>query len=313
MIIVFGSIHMDHNLRVRKFPKAGETALSSSYTLLPGGKGANQAFAAARQGAKTAIVAMVGDDGMGLRVLNHLKRNEVMTSGVARSEELPTGMASVIKDSKGENQIIVASGANTQISADQAPIDIFNEENLLLVQMEVPIEETKKVIRNAKAKGSKVILNLAPVAEISKDVLKDVDYLIVNSIEAHQLAKSLGLDLDTGVEKLASIFAKQGDLTCIITQGPKNVIAVQADGAGWSVPAADLGDKVVDTTGAGDCFCGTFAACLHEKKLFSEALRMATVASGLSCLSEGAQESYPYLADIEKKLESFEKVKRISV
>ena len=313
MIIVFGSIHMDNSLRVRKFPQAGETALSSSYSLLPGGKGANQAFAAARLGAKTAIVGKVGDDGMGLRVLNHLKRNEVMTSGVATSEDLPTGMASVIKNAKGDSQIIVASGANTQISAEQAPVDIFNDNNYLLVQMEVPVEETKRVIKNAKAKGTKIVLNLAPVAEISKDILQDVDYLIVNSIEARQLAKSLGFELDKDVKKLASIFAKQGDLTCIITRGPESVVAVQADGAGWNVPAIDLGEQVIDTTGAGDCFCGTFTACLHEKKLFSEALRMATVASGLSCMAEGTQESYPYSADIEKKLESFPKVKKIAV
>jgi ribokinase len=313
MIIVFGSINMDHNLQVRRFPKAGETVLSSSYTLLPGGKGANQSFAAARLGAKTAIVGIVGDDGMGLRVLNHLKRNEVMTSGVATSEDLPTGMASVIKNSKEENQIIVVSGANVQINAEQAPVDIFNENNILLVQIEVPIEQTKRVIKNAKAKGAKIILNLAPVAEISKDILQDVDYLIVNSIEARQLGQGLGVDIDTKAEKLAAIFAKQGDLTCIITRGPKGVVAVQADGTGWTLPSVDLGEHVRDTTGAGDCFCGTFAACLHEKKLFSEALRVSIVASGLSCMGEGTQESYPYLADIEQKLESFPKVKKIAV
>ncbi len=313
MIIVFGSIHMDHNLRVKKFPKAGETTLSSSYTLLPGGKGANQAFAAARLGSKTAIVGKVGDDGMGMRVLTHLKRNEVMTSGVATSEDLPTGMASVIRDAKGESQIIISSGANTQINAEQAPVDIFNDEKTLLVQMEVPVEQTKQVIKNAKAKGSTIILNLAPVAEISKDILEDVDYLIVNSIEAEQLGKSLGLDIKKDAKKLAAIFAKQGDLTCIITQGPKEVIAVQPNGVGWVVPSIDLGDQVIDTTGAGDCFCGTFAAGLDQKKLFSDSLRMATVASGLSCLSEGTQEAYPYLADIEKKLENFPKVQKIGV
>ena len=254
---------------------------------------------------------MVGDDGMGLRALNHLKRNEVMTSGVARAEELPTGMATVIRDSKGESQIIMALGANMEVSAEQAPDAIFNENNILLVQMEVPLEQTMEVIKNARAKGSQIILNLAPVAEISKEILSQVDYLIVNSIEAYQLGKGLGIDIDKEPQKLASTLAKLGDLTCIVTRGPKGCVAVKKGGETLSLEGMPLGDEAIDTTGAGDCFCGSFAAGFHQKKPFEECLRVATVASGLSCMREGAQDSYPYLSDIEEKLENFPKPAKI--
>ena len=311
MIIVFGSINVDLNMKVKSFPKAGETILSDTYDLSPGGKGANQALAAARVGAKTAIVAKVGDDGMGLRVLNNLKRNEVMTSGVAKSEELPTGMAMVVKEKGGENRIIVASGANVEISAEQAPSDILHDGNILLAQMEVPMEQNAIVMKTAHDTGAKVILNLAPALEIPKKMLGLVDYLIVNQIEARQLADKLGVKADGNGTVLAQALAKEGDLTCILTMGPDGVVAVEPDGKGLQIEAMKLGDAAIDTTGAGDCFCGTFAACLHEKKPLAESLKMATIASGLSCKKEGTQDAYPYLEEINEMMESFPEAKAI--
>jgi ribokinase len=303
MIIVFGSINMDLNLKLKRFPESGETVLSPSYTMTPGGKGANQAMAAARAGAKAAIIGKIGDDGPGLRILKHLKRNEVITSGVATSNDFPTGMAVVAKERNGENRIVVASGANIEVSADQAPIEVFNDKNVLLVQMEVPTEQNALVMHNAKDRGAKVIMNLAPALAIPKALLSLVDYLIVNQIEARQLAKKLKVDIDGDTTKLAQTLAKEGSVICIVTLGPEGVVAVKPDGQGLKVPSMDV--DVVDTTGAGDCFCGTFAACIHEGQTLDAALRMATVASALSCRNEGAQASYPYLADIEEAMESF--------
>jgi ribokinase len=310
MIIVFGSINMDLNLKLKRFPEAGETVLLPSYTMTPGGKGANQAMAAARAGAKTAIIGKIGDDGPGMRILQHLKRNEVMTSGVATSNEFPTGMAMVAKEKNGENRIIVASGANLEVNAEQAPIEIFSEKNVLLVQMEVPMEQNAVVMKNAKDKGAKVIMNLAPALTIPKALLSLVDYLIVNQIEARQLAEKLGVNIDDDTTKLAQALAKEGNLTCIVTLGPEGIIAVEPNGKGLKIPSMKIED-VVDTTGAGDCFCGTFTACIHEGKDLNMALRMATVASGLSCRKEGTQPSYPYLADIEEAMEGFAKAKPI--
>lgn len=290
-------------MKVKRFPEAGETVLTPSYSSTPGGKGANQALAAARTGTKTALVGCVGDDGPGLRILNNLKRNEVITSGVAKSEDYPTGMAVVAKTKDGENRIMVASGANMVLSADQAPVDILHSKNLLLVQMEVPLEQNAVVMKHAHDNGAKVVLNLAPALKVPKPVLSLVDYLIVNQIEAKQLAKSLGLDSKKDTVQLAKEMAKQGNLTCIVTMGADGVVAMTQDGKGWKIPSMKL-DNVVDTTGAGDCFCGTFAACLHEGETLVKSLKMAVVASGLSCLKEGVQETYPYLGDVEDALET---------
>lgn len=307
MIIVFGSINMDMNLKVKSFPEAGETVLSHSYTMSPGGKGANQALAAARIGAKTALVGKVGDDGAGLRILNNLKRHEVMTSGVAKSEDFPTGMAVVSCDKSGDNRIMVALGANALVSAEQAPKDIFSPKNILLAQMELPLEQTAIVMKNAKEMGSKVILNLAPSLNVPKALLSLVDYLIVNQIEARQLGQRLGIDVAKGTEKLAKALSMEGKLTCIVTMGPDGVIAVEPNGKGYQIASMKL-DEVVDTTGAGDCFCGTFTACLHQGRDLKDSLQMATVASGLACTKVGALESFPYLSDIEEVLKDFPKV-----
>lgn len=291
-------------MKVKNFPEAGETIISETYSTSPGGKGANQALAAARIGAKTAIVGKVGDDAMGLRALNYLKRHEVMTSGVAKAEELPTGMAIITKEKGGENRIMVASGANLDVNAEQAPSDILHEGNMLLVQMELPMEQNAIVMKTAHDTGARVVLNLAPALAMPNNMISLVDYLIVNQIEARQLAEKLGISAENNSDKLAQALAKEGDLTCIITMGPDGVVCVSPDGTGLKIDALKLGDEAIDTTGAGDCFCGTFTACLHEGKSLSEALKMATAASGLSCKQEGTLESFPYLEDINEAMEN---------
>lgn len=305
MLIVFGSIYMDLNMKLRAFPAAGETVLSSNYTMSPGGKGANQALAAGRYGAKTAIVGKVGDDGNGLRILNNLKRHGVMTSGVAKSDDFPTGMAIVAKEKNGENRIIVASGANALVSAEQAPSDILHKDNVLLVQMELPLEQNAIVMKRAKENGAPVIMNLAPALAIPKQMTSLIDYLIVNQIEARQIAKKFGMEPEKDTGELARKLAMDGKMTVIITMGELGVIASDKSGKMTKLNAYKPAE-VVDTTGAGDCFCGTFAACLHEGKPFEEALKISTVASGLSCEKGGTMESYPYLEEIEEGLKAYQ-------
>lgn len=306
MLIVFGSINMDFHTTVGHFPQAGETVLAPHYETHPGGKGANQAFAAARAGAKTALIGKIGDDGMGQRILAHLRRNEVMTSGVARSETLPTGMASVIKNKKGENIIIAASGANATVKADQVPDDILHDKNVVLMQMELPFAEMMDVMTRAKTHGAKIILNLAPAIKIAPEALKLLDTLIVNQIEARQLAQQLGLNPDINLTNLAKALQQLGDMNCIVTLGGEGLVAVERDGMAWSFKSMKL-EQVVDTTGAGDCFCGTFAAGIHEGKDFLVSVHRAIVAAGLSCTKEGTQEAYPYPAEIEENMDKVEK------
>lgn len=304
MIIVFGAINMDMQVRVKEFPGAGETVLAPGYDMSPGGKGANQALAAARGGVKTAMVGKVGDDAMATRILNGLRRNEVLTSGVAVSDFLPTGMAVVETDARGENRIISALGANGDVSANQVPDEILRPGNMLLLQMEVPLQENMALMERAKKNGVKIVLNLAPAFRLPQKALELVDYLVVNEPEARMIAEVVGVPAEQDLMLLARALSAKGGLDCIITQGGKGAIAMGENGTGWRVPALAL-KEVVDTTGAGDCFCGTLVAALHNKFALASAMRRAVVAASLSCMKKGAQESYPYSADIEEMLETF--------
>ncbi len=304
MIIVFGAINMDMQMRIKDFPRPGETILAPSYEMSPGGKGANQALAAARGGVKTALVGKVGDDAMATRILNSLRRNEVMTSGVATSDYLPTGMAVIEVNAKGENQIIVALGANGDVTADQVPDEVLKPGNVLLLQMEVSLQENINLMERAKKHGVKIILNLAPAFRLPQKALELVDYLVVNELEARMMAEAVGIPAGQDLMMMAKALSAKGKLDCIITLGSNGAIAMGENGTGWRVPAMDL-KEVVDTTGAGDCFCGTLAAAIHSKFALASAMRRASVAASLSCMKKGAQESYPYSADIEEILETF--------
>jgi ribokinase len=304
MIVVFGSINMDIGMRVKDLPRAGETVLTPLYEMSAGGKGANQALACARGGAKTALVGKVGDDGMGTRILNGLRRNEVMTSGVATSDFLPTGIAIVQTDAQGENQISVASGANADVNADQVPDEILKPGNVLLMQMEVPLQENFKLMERAKKLGATVILNLAPAFRIPQKIVDLVDYLVVNELEARMIAEALGIQASQDLMLVARALSTQGKLDCVVTLGGKGAVAVTQKGESWRVPALDI-KEVVDTTGAGDCFCGTFAAAIHGRLALGSAMRRASVAASLSCTKKGAQDSYPFIAEIEEALEYF--------
>ncbi len=304
MIIVFGAINMDMHLRMKEFPRPGETILAPSYDMSPGGKGANQALAAARGGVKTALVGKVGDDAMATRILNGLRRSEVMTSGVGVSDYLPTGMAIVETDARGENQIIVALGANGDVSASQIPDEILKPGNVLLLQMEVPLQENIALMERANKLGVKIILNLAPAFRLPQKALELVDYLVVNELEARMMAEAIGIPAGQDLMLMAKALSAKGGLDCIITLGSQGAIAMGENGTGWRVSAMPL-KEVVDTTGAGDCFCGTLAAAIHGKFALASAMRRASVAASLSCMKKGAQESYPYSADIDEVLETF--------
>lgn len=307
MIIVFGSLNMDINMEVPTFPFAGETILSSNYSVEPGGKGANQALAALRSGADVAMVGKVGDDAFGHRLKTGLAREGVKASGVGESETLPTGCAVVTRVPNGENQIIVASGANMETSADQVPDEVLNESNVLLMQMEVNPDENIKLMKRAKERGVCNILNLAPSIIIPQKAISLLDYLIVNMAEAKQIAHVTGMVGSDNACNIARGLAKNCDLTCIITLGPKGAIVVTKDDKGFGVPTLPIAEMdnldVVDTTGAGDSFCGTFAAGIHNELGLEESLRRASVASALACTKPGAQNSYPYLDDITEYLD----------
>lgn len=304
MIIVFGSLNMDIAIGLEKFPEPGETVLSRDYTLTPGGKGANQALAAARAGAtKVALIGRVGNDDYGKTMREELKSQGVMVSGVAYSDTLPSGCAVVARDKTGENQIMVMSGANMEVIHEQVPDEILLDSNILLMQMELPVEHTITLLERAHAKGVKTILNLAPAITIPKKALGNIDYLIVNSIEARQIAEKLNLRTENNALKLAQALAIEGKMTCIVTLGKGGAVAVTKEGHAWGVPIMPLDQSlVVDITGAGDAYCGTFAAAIHAGLPLPEAMRRASVAGSLTCTKVGTQAAMPFLDDIEKAM-----------
>jgi len=308
MIIVFGSLNIDMVMPVGHFPQPGETVLCHvDYLSRPGGKGSNQAVAAARAGAKVAFVGKVGDDSFGRRCINNLKNHSIWAAGIGISER-PTGCATIAVDAQGANFVIVAPGANLDATADQVPDEVMTDKNILLAQMEVPAPETFAVLARAHAQGCTTILNAAPAAQLSPEVLHTVDYLIMNEIEVQQLAQGLGLT-ETDPLKLAPMIARQGNLACIITMEAKGSVAAR-DGAVYTVGA--LAVDVVDTTGAGDAFCGIFAACLQKGHDWIDALHRASVGASLSCLGMGAQSDTPSLDDIATQLDHVPPPQKIS-
>lgn len=308
MIIVFGSLNIDMVMPVGHFPQPGETVLCHvDYLSRPGGKGSNQAVAAARAGAKVAFVGKVGDDSFGRRSINNLKNHSIWAAGIGISER-PTGCATIAVDAQGANFVIVAPGANLDATADQVPDEVMTEKNILLAQMEVPAPETFAVLARAHAQGCTTILNAAPAAQLAPEVLRTVDYLIVNEIEVQQLAQGLGFT-ETDPLKIAPMIAAQGDLTCIITLESKGSVAAQGD-AVYTVGA--LAVDVVDTTGAGDAFCGIFAACLQKGHEWLDALHRASIGASLSCLGMGAQSGTPSLEDIAAQLSNVAPPQKIS-
>ena len=299
MILVFGSLNMDLVMEVPALPRRGETALSPGYLTKPGGKGGNQAVAAARAGAEVMMVGSVGNDAFGDALIENLKSNGVTTREVTRSKE-PTGIACICVDPDGDNFITMASGANLEASISHVPESALGlGAATVLMQMEVPPEQNWALIRHAHEVGARTLLNVAPAAPVPRPPLEALDYLIVNEVEAGAIANTLGLSCH-GPADLAASIAGEADLTCIVTLGHKGSIAA-ADNVTWVVDRMLI--DPVDATGAGDAFTGVLAAALDEDFDLPKALHRASVAAGLTCMALGAQESLPTAAAIDGNLD----------
>ncbi len=293
MIVVFGSVNADLFLNVDRLPVRGETVLCPSYVFRPGGKGANQAAAAARAarpGGHVRMIGRVGRDPYAGPVLDALRVGGVDTDLIAETDGV-TGTAAVMVEKGGENQIVVASGANLAVTADQIPDALLGADTTVVLQMEVPVTETEAVIHRARRAGSRVVLNLAPAMPIDESALHACDVLVLNEIEANTLAGS-----DGAAENHAQYFAKRYALDCIITLGADGAV-LAGDDMLFRIGALDI--EPVDTVGAGDAFVGALAASLDGGAAITFALRQASVAAGLACLQEGAQSGLPTLAEIE--------------
>jgi ribokinase len=297
MILVFGSINIDLAFAVDRTPAPGETVLCPSYLMNPGGKGANQAVAAARAGARVAMAGCVGRDAFAVPALATLRDAGIDLSRV-KEADAPTACAAIWVDSGGENAIVVASGANLDVRAAQVPDSMLGPDTLVLLQMEVPFEENWALAARARARGARIALNVAPAAPVPTEVLDALDLLIVNEIEGAAIAAAEGLAASTPKD-LPRLLAERHDLTCALTLGAEGVVLHGPEG-GFVVPALPL--SPVDTTGAGDTFTGVMAAGLDAGLSMGDAARRASVAAGLTCLKPGAQAAIPHRAEIDSAL-----------
>ena len=294
MIVVFGSINIDLVTRA-KIPAPGETTLGGDYVAVPGGKGANQALAARRAGAKVALVGACGADsfaGSALALINA----EGVDLSATRTVGKPTGAAFIVVDPQGENAIVVAAGANAEARAEQLEGLPFGEGDLLLLQREVPEREVDAAALLAKKRGAQVMLNLAPAGAPSGALLGALDYLCVNEHEAATLGRELKVEASEP-EAIGAEVARRFGFAVIVTLGPAGAVGFAG---GERAFAAAPKVAVVDTTAAGDTFVGAFAAARDRGLSFAEAMKRGVVAGSLACAKAGAQTSMPTAAEIEE-------------
>jgi ribokinase len=287
-IVVVGSANIDQVLRVERIPSPGETVLSHGLSTALGGKGQNQAVAAARAGVATTFIGAVGADSFGEMVRAGLIGEKIQVSRL-RTSDKPTGTALIAVDGTGENTIIVEPGANndmtTLTSADSAAISTASA---LVMQLEIPLDTVIEAARIARAVGTRVILNAAPMQALPPALLDTLDVLIVNEHEAAELARDNGLafELEGLGERLLTLVP-----TVIVTLGAKGASLHRLGSDELLVPAHRV--TAVDATGAGDTFCGAFAAGIVEGMMVDDALRFAGAAASISVQSHGAVPSIP--------------------
>jgi len=296
-ILVVGSINMDLVVRVPHTPNPGETILGEKFETFPGGKGANQAVAASRMGGEVALVGRVGNDDFGDRLIQGLVENQIKTTFIIKDSEVPTGIAMITVAADGENMIVVASGANSEVSAEDVnnTRELMREADLLLVQLECPLETVSGAIDLANAYEVPVVLNPAPAQPLSKTLLEKVDYLTPNETELTLLGGEK--DVESGIKKLR----RMGVRNLVLTMGA-NGARVVTDEVDQHIPAYEI--TVVDTTAAGDAFNGALAVGLAEGKPLLEAVRWGVAAGSLATAKHGAQPSLPTRDEVEVFLRS---------
>lgn len=297
-VVVTGSINVDAVARTERHPAAGETVHGSSLDLLPGGKGANQAVAAARAGAATLMVGCVGDDAFGRRMRENLAAEGVEVGCVRVQPGAPTGMALVVVDRGGENRIVVVAGANAMLGAADVAAVPVDGGDVVLTQLEVPSEAVREALVRGRAAGATTMLNAAPAAALPDDVIAAADVLLVNLPELETLTGSPIRD-DEALLDAAAIQRDRCRRAVVVTLGARGALLL-AGGTplrieGHAVP-------VVDTTGAGDCFAGAMAARLVAGDDLDQAVRFATAAAALSVQQPGAATSAPHAAAVEALL-----------
>ncbi|MCK9222898.1 MAG: ribokinase [Limnochordia bacterium] len=295
-VLVVGSLNLDLVVSAPSIPRPGQTVLGTDFQMFPGGKGANQAVSAARQNASTAMVGRIGKDEFGERLLESLHTSGVGTEFVAVDPDLSTGVAFICVDEAGENAIVVAPGANNGCAIEHLPGAIWEQTDVVLLQLEIPLGTVTKAAAYAREHEALVILDPAPPQVLPRNLLENVDILVPNSSEAAVLA---GMDDPVTEANVQEVAEK------LLSLGPKQVIVkLGADGAFlWGQYAKErvygIPVESVDTTAAGDCYAGALGACLARGATLLEAARYANVAAAIAVTRKGAQSSMPTSSEVE--------------
>lgn len=295
-ITVVGSVNMDLVFRTPRMPAVGETLLGHEFRQIPGGKGANQAVAAARQGADVSFIGAVGDDGFGDFSQQCLAKEGININHLARVAGVATGVAGILVEDNGSNSIVLAAGANATLSVNQieAATSAIGAAQLLLCQLETPIATVTHAIAIAHAQGVKVVLNPAPAQQLAPALLKQVDYLIVNETEASQLS-GINVTSQASAQQASERLLDLGVGTVLLTMGGDGALITQA-GSSEFIPAIKV--DVVDTTAAGDTFVGAFAVGIANGLSLSDASREAQYTAALTVTKLGAQTSIPHRHEV---------------
>lgn len=298
-ILVVGSLNMDHVIRSPEIPLPGETVLGRSLNLVPGGKGANQAYAAGKLGAHTMMIGAVGDDANGRALTENLQSVGVDTRGIAVIKDQPSGAAFITVNDKGENNITVVPGANILLSPSHilANEALFEECDAVMFQMEIPMETIICAAKLAKQKGKLVILDPAPVPpEFPEELIRYVDLIKPNEYE---LARLSGMPTDTmdHIRSAAKKMRDRGIETLVVTLGANGTVLVTQDGF-EHFPSHKV--QVVDTTAAGDSFVAALTLHLTNGGTIKDAIRFGTKVSAIVVTRAGAQTSIPSLSEVEQ-------------
>lgn len=299
-ITVIGSSNTDMIVKVPRIPMPGETILGGTFMQAPGGKGANQAVAAARNGGAVTFIANLGDDHLGRNAIEGFQRDGIHTDHILIDSSVPSGVALIFVGAEGENSIAVASGANGTLTPNQiaSKAEVIRESDLLLMQLETPLETIESAAKIAKQSGVLIVLNPAPAQPLSESLLQKVDFLTPNETEA-ELLTGIQVKDEASATRAAQVLLDKGIGTCIITLGAKGAF-VSNKSFNKLIPGFKV--RAVDATAAGDTFNGVFAVGLASGKSIEDSVRMAHAAAACSVTKMGAQTSIPNWREINEFL-----------
>ncbi|MDD4490315.1 MAG: ribokinase [Paludibacter sp.] len=297
-IVVVGSCNTDMVVKSDRLPVPGETVLGGAFMMNPGGKGANQAVAIARMGGNVTFISKTGNDLFGRQSVEMYGDENIVTDYIFSDQHLPSGVALIMVDRNGENCIVVASGANGSLSPKdiEKARNVIESADILLMQLEVPMDTVEYAAKLAHEKGVKVVLNPAPAAFLSNDLLHCLYTIIPNKTEAEMLSGIKVSDLETA-KQAADIIAAKGVDKVVITLGSKGALIKDGDNY-TNIPAESV--NAVDTTAAGDTFCGALCVYLSEGYSLTESVRYANAAAAIVVTRIGAQSAIPYKNEVIK-------------